>query len=362
MSRPVQALLIRSRDRRIRDLLAIVVSLVLIMSTVGATSAPDSTAREQSLVQTAANEAAVAGARSVAIWTDTNTTVTALPAARNAAESQIWWTSPDVSCVYVDDSDTSLGDCDSEVPANATGVSVHVTETHATLLGRIFPWFPKQVTAEALATAHVQLIEPDGSASPFLVCGVDTLLVGGGTQSILTQQNSQWVIDEAAYGQTFEIHGPQVAGCGNPGNIFKGLADPENNEGLPAGSWFTMLAGVAVSPLSNGVDAPEGCPAGTTDPYNCILMLAAGDRQSCPGQWPVLRREVRALLRDIVWRQLPPRDAPRPVADEHSGQPARLGAGHLDTWCQRRLHRALDGLSRSSASFPLQATDERLHR
>src|SRR6185312_10208907 len=112
------------------------------------------------------------------------------------------------TCNYVDDTNKALKDCSAAVPATATGVQVTVSETHSTFFMRIIPGAPKTVTTRATATAHAQIVTPDGSGAPFILCGSSANIVGGGSQNILIQQtDGTYTINPAAVGDTFEIHG-----------------------------------------------------------------------------------------------------------------------------------------------------------
>lgn len=246
-------------------------------------------------------------------------------------------------CYYVDENDDRVSDCDKPVPSNATGVHVTVTEKHDTYFIRVVPGAPKTVTTSASATAHVQAVTSGvGSDSPFVVCGVDTDLASGGTMSILnssadslpstpavTVQNldypvstgsqfqvvllaskkktptptpaptgsstatstgtatggggsdsGSYTINSSAYGQTFELHGPQIADCGNKSNSFKGLSDPNSDYGKTIPGWFDTLTGDKAGPTRVRVDGIQGCASGTDDPNGCVLIVPIASQAS----------------------------------------------------------------------------------
>ncbi|MGA7672419.1 MAG: TadG family pilus assembly protein, partial [Nitrolancea sp.] len=250
-------------------------------------------------------------------------------------------TSQTFDCYYVDDDDKYVAKCSVAVPSNATGVHVSVTEKHDTYFIRIVPGAPKTVSTTASATAHVQAVTSGlGSDSPFVVCGIDTDLASGGTMSILRSQTamestgsrtvaasvvypiytgssyqvvllkkkttptpeptadpsatatgtatggggsgggSGYSIAPAAYGQTFLLHGPQVADCGNKSNSFKGLADPDSNYGKSIPGWFDTLTGTKAGPTRVRVNGIQGCDVGTTDPNGCVLIVPIASQAS----------------------------------------------------------------------------------
>ena len=163
-------------------------------------------------VQNAADAGAMAGARAVTKWTTTNG-YSAGPDVSDIVDDINNQMSGSihslVSCEYVNDADSSVGACSSSVPASATGVRVVVSEVVNTFFIQVVPGAPDTVTVEATSTAHVQAVSQGPSDGPFIVCGMQTKLDSGGAKlSILLDNNT---FNTAAFGQTFQIHGPWTA-------------------------------------------------------------------------------------------------------------------------------------------------------
>ncbi len=305
---------------------------------------------ERRTVQNAADSAALAGAHVLATWSTSNPGLAANTdvASMVSQNTMSATTSQTYDCYYVDDDDQYIAKCNVAVPSNATGVHVTVTEKHDTYFIRIVPGAPKTVSTSASATAHVQAVTTGlGSDSPFIVCGLDTDLANGGSLSIIQSQTASestgsqpvaatldypiytgssyqvvllkkkttptpdpsvtpsatatgtatggggsggsgsYTINPAAYGQTFTLHGPQVADCGNKSNSFKGLSDPDSNYGKSIPGWFDTLTGVKAGPTRVRVNGIQGCDVGTTDPNGCVLIVPIAS-QASNGQFYVV--------------------------------------------------------------------------
>ena len=78
---------------------------------------------------------------------------------------------------------------------------------------------------------------------PYLPCGVNTKLADNTRLSIMQKVGGTWVINSAAVGQTFQIHGPQIEKCNAKASRYKGLADVDVNRDLNAPNWFTYKEG-----------------------------------------------------------------------------------------------------------------------
>jgi Flp pilus assembly protein TadG len=176
-----------------------------------------------------------------------------------------------ITCTYVNDADISLGSCTQVVPATATGVRVEVVETHPTYFIRVVPGAPTQVTTTAPATAHVKKLAAPRDG-PFLPCTINTQLASGGTLSLLVKSGSTWVMNPAAIGQTFKIHGPQIEKCDSKAARYKGLADVDLNRNKTAPGWFNYKEGDSAGLISEDVEGPDGCKAGR-EIVNCVVFL-----------------------------------------------------------------------------------------
>ena len=134
------------------------------------------------------------------------------------------------------------------------------------------------VHAEGPAQAGVAG-DVNGTNLPYIVCGIDTRLQSGGHQSILLTSGSMPVtpaqIDPAAIGETFRIHGRNVASCG-AGEAFKGVADRTANAGslsLPAA--LGWLEGDRPGPTSEEMDALN-CAGNSTEGCTMLVPVATG--------------------------------------------------------------------------------------
>jgi hypothetical protein len=223
-------------------------------------------------MQNAADASALAGARLVAKSSTSSPLRAESEVTRFAGENGFAGVDPTIeSCRYVNDANSELSACSSTVPLGASGVRVIVREVHSTFFMRIFGW--ESVTVRATATAHVQPATNIPSDGPFIVCGIDTKLASGGTMSILRQNAlGQWEVNPAAYGQIFEIHGPQIEKCESKSSRFKGVANQDQNLTDAVPGWFNYTEGDTAGPVRETVQGMEGCKAGH-EPLNCIAYL-----------------------------------------------------------------------------------------
>lgn len=234
---------------------------------------------ERRSMQNAADAGALAGAHTIS-KSIPSTPLTVLDDVTAAATAnKVGSTNPRVtSCVYVDDSDESLGSCALMVPPTASGVRVTVQETHNTFFLRIIPGGPTTMTTDASATAHVQQLTTPPGDGPFLVCGVDTDTETGPNMSIVLQQpDGSWILNPAAVttsthtGPTFQVYGPNISTCGlNPQN-YKGQAVGTTNADLTAPGWFTYANGDAAGHVSVSVSGVDGCTPALI--INCVAFL-----------------------------------------------------------------------------------------
>jgi Flp pilus assembly protein TadG len=227
-------------------------------------------------MQNAADAGAYAGARKIAkaastsgvsAWSDVNTIATDNSFTLSSG-------TPTVTCVYVNDADTSLGSCSSTVPSTATGVKVTVAETHPTFFIRVIPGAPTTATTSATAIAHVRKLSSRNLDGPFMVCAVNTQLDPNGNMDIMTKSNGVWSINQAAIGKTFKIHGPQIEKCNTKSSHFKGLAEvsANKNKTAPPEQWFNYNTGTTAGQVSVDVEGAEGCKAGQ-EVQNCVAFL-----------------------------------------------------------------------------------------
>lgn len=229
---------------------------------------------EKRSVQNAADAAAAAGTRIVTQWSTTNNLITAQPdVAKIVAANNMGDATQTFSCFYVDDKGNQLDSCGKTVPEAATGVTVSVSETHQTFFIRVIPGAPKTVTTSASATTHAETVTPDGSAAPFIVCGSAAEPVAGGNPiPIVNLVDGKYVLNQAAIGTTFEVHG-KINDCGLDSNRYKGLALGSANQGKKIGDWFYGDEGEHTGPARMSVRGIQGCNPTTEDPFGCVLFL-----------------------------------------------------------------------------------------
>jgi Flp pilus assembly protein TadG len=227
-------------------------------------------------MQNAADAAAYAGARIVAKAATTSGLSASSEVNALAGDNGFTFATgtPSVTCVYVNDAETSLGDCSATVPSTATGVKVSVTETHPTYFIRVLPGAPETSTTNATATAHVRKLARFPSDGPFLPCATSNDVVSGPKVPIMQQVGGVWQVNPAAVGLTYKIHGPQVDSCGVSNSAYKGLAEGDANRSLvaPPAQYFNYKEGVTAGWISTDVEGAQGCKSGQ-EVDNCVAFL-----------------------------------------------------------------------------------------
>ena len=232
---------------------------------------------ERRAMQNAADAGALAGARAVLKSTAASPlSASSLVSAAAKSNAMRIGTIDQISCSYVDDNDASVGDCSGVAPSSATGVTVTVYETHSTFFIRAVPGGAKTVRVSAIATAHVLILKPP-TDGPFLPCANAAL--AGNTNSttplVIKDSSGRWVINPAAIGVNFYVHGPQINRCGLTDSSYKGIADQTANAGKTIGSsgtWLGFITGTVAGPISVSVDGANGCVAGQVID-KCVVFL-----------------------------------------------------------------------------------------
>jgi Flp pilus assembly protein TadG len=271
MSRQGIAMSMSSRARQGQILLLFALFLTVLMGALGLSVDLGVSFAERRAMQNAADAAALAGARVVAKAASTSGLSAQSDAATVAGKNAMSIGAIDqVSCNYVDDTDASVGSCSATVPSTATGVTVTVYETHPTYFVRVVPGAPSTVRVSATSTAHVLKLA-GYSDGPFIVCGSQDPN-NSSLPPILKASGSNWVINPAAIGVNYTIHGPQINGCNTKGNRFKGLANEDANANLTAPNWFNYDTGTKAGPTRTKVDGINGCQAGQAADQ-CVLIL-----------------------------------------------------------------------------------------
>jgi Flp pilus assembly protein TadG len=271
----VRLLSTHNRAQQGQIIIFVAVVAVAMLGMIGLAVDLGYTFAQKRTVQNAADAAAAAGTHVVTQWSTTNSLITAQAnVAKIVAANNMGDATQHFSCFYVDDKDKKLASCGKTVPEEATGVTVSVSETHETFFMRVFPGAPKTITTTASATAHAQIVTPDGSDGPFIVCGQNANLVGGGSTNILVPGNggTTYTLNPDAIGKTFEVHG-KIDDCG-AGASFKGVADEGNYDNATVPGWFMGKTGERTGPVRERVRGIGGCDNTIDDyPVNCILYL-----------------------------------------------------------------------------------------
>lgn len=237
---------------------------------------------ERRAMQNAADAGALAGARIVArsLATAPLSAQSDVTTVANSNKMRIG-SIDQIDCSYVNDDDTVVGDCGGNVPSTATGVNVKVYETHSTFFVRVVKG-PATVRISATAIAHVR-VPKSPSDGPFLPCASAALASKtSSTATIVIKDSSgRWIINPAAIGVNFYIHGPQVQTCGLDPQSYKGIADQTANVNrtIPTGgAWFKFTTGTVAGPVSASVDGANGCVAGQVlDKCVAFLPIVVND-------------------------------------------------------------------------------------
>ncbi len=246
-----------------------------------------------------------------------------------------------IDCVYVDDNGATIATCELPPigannavralfpPATATGVRVRVAEQHTTLFMRAVG-IQTSGTA-ATSTSRAQIVTQMLSTDVILaVCGVDTKLASGGTQSILTvdrvpitptpppptptsyeneASKPATAIDNSTYsydwnqrtasggftttGPEFQLSGNTIARCkqsngwqGRVSNVNRGTNGNDSVvEIIPTGKPFdvsgsqlqTLNGSIGSILPKHTVNGPLGCQSVIDNPSttlnNCVLII-----------------------------------------------------------------------------------------
>ena len=245
-------------------------------------------------MQNAADAAALKGAQDIHL--NATTPVTTILADVKAAAMQNGLPNPDdpatgasLVCHFVDNNNTERGQCEATIHPLATGVQVTVTERHRTFVMGLLGSPTSGVGATAIG--HVEQLAPTvylAGAGPFVVCGHETYLAGGGTLSILLSDPNLSPagrsytpprINPAAVGRTFLVHASSVASCGTlSSNRFDGIADQTYNASItiqPSGTTIKYNPGAAAGPMRQAVSGINGCD--TVKTTGCVMLLPIAD-------------------------------------------------------------------------------------
>ena len=246
-------------------------------------------------IQNAADLSATAGARVVARYRSDNV-ISALPDVQAIVDDNHIPNTTTVleECTYLDQFGQDVGDCVINVPANATGVRVQVSETHRTFFISAVPGAPVYVTTRTSASAQLERFDLAGMDAPFILCGEDTKLEDGSEMDVLL---NEYVVNPDAIGETFRLTGPSrndIARCGagtggtgngstSYGGRWRGLADKTANSGKrivleteSTSAWWNPKIGspsTNVNTITNNVKGISGCEELESSPFDCIMLV-----------------------------------------------------------------------------------------
>lgn len=225
---------------------------------------------ERRTMQNAADLGAIAGARAITRHSASHP-LSAWPDVQKVVSENRMQSVPTITeCSYLNDAGAALGPCTATVPAAATGVRVRVTESHSTFFMRVVPGAPNSVSTSATAAAFVQRLRNPGGDGPFIVCASAKVQHGSNSFKILNEDGS---VNPAAYGKTFQVHGPQINRCGLHDSSWKGLAAQGANSNKSINEWWVGDTGTQAGPTRENVRGVEGCAQYTQPPYNCVMFL-----------------------------------------------------------------------------------------
>jgi Flp pilus assembly protein TadG len=288
-------------------------------------------------MQNAADTAALRGARVIAqkaVYADAPDYLNGFvkTEVENTAVANGVPSAANVICEFITDLLITSACTDGPIPSGTTGVKVRVSETHTPLVMRALG--VTTTGTAATAAAQVQMVDSIFARDfPFMVCGIETAVVGGGSYSILSDEivtdpgtgpspspmdfvrgASPWAIENGAYsydwnvrnadgsypspaGPQFIIYGGGIERCGL-GN-WQGLVERSTSDNdkvtlvikpvltstdLPA--ILEKINGSAgstddVSP-NRSINGPQGCKADTV-PNGCVMVLPIADSDEwCP--------------------------------------------------------------------------------
>lgn len=274
--------------RRGQVLIMFAIFLVAMLGMLGlATDVGYALAAKRS-VQGAADAGALAGARQIAMYTQS--APRSAIAEVNAVVAQNTFASfvPSVySCQYIGNNWSVVGTCDQNVPANAAGSRVRTKITVPTYFMRIFPATPDYLSIAGYAKARVQNASKQPSDAPFMICGTNAWDVTSnptgmgpaiGSNLNILSSTSPFKVSSNAAGKTFRIHDSRLsakgnADCSSVGDKFTGLADQAKNASKNPGSWFNYAITGSPGSTITKVDGVTGCVSGVSHPYGCVMIL-----------------------------------------------------------------------------------------
>lgn len=292
-------------------------------------------------MQNAADTAAIRGARIISQQAGTGANTSLYDEVVETAMANGVPEAANVLCDFLNDNlevvsvdgTFTWGTCHNfDIPAGVTGVRVRVSETHTPLVMRALGVTTSGTAATAAAQVQM-VINMDGRDFPFMVCGVETAVVGDAPFDILTTEllvdenivdvgngpepspfyykdvTDPWAISDYAYSYDwndrnsdgsfrllaadapqFIVYGDGIENCGMIG--WKGRAERDSTEFA-----FLYPTGADILPVKRvdgdidtvddaspyrSINGPQGCKADAL-PNGCIMLLPIGSTYPwCP--------------------------------------------------------------------------------
>jgi Flp pilus assembly protein TadG len=174
---------------------------------------------------------------------------------------------PRVTCIVILADQTPLGPCSTAANITtklAAGVQVTAAHQFPTAFGYVIGI--NKLTPNRVASATIQsMLTADGL---FLVCAFNQTDGSVAVPDLLLNQGANYIINPAAIGQNYFIHGPHVSNCGLGSQAWKGNAGtgPFTLPGT-----LPISTGVKAGPVRDQIAGHPGC-VGT---YNvgCTMLL-----------------------------------------------------------------------------------------
>lgn len=246
------------------------VALLLVPLLIGAALVIDlgtgySTGRQ---MQNAADAASLAGARQLALVKYSGAASSTVDATASSVATTNGADATRVTCVVITANKTPIGPC--STAANVTNVlaaGVQVTTGHkfSTSFANVIG--VGSIAPSRSAAATIQTLE-SGDA-PLYACAFDqTDDKNKPSPDLLVDNGGTYVVNAAAVGQKYFLHGPSVSKCGLGSNSWKGDAGPGPFT-LPG--WLPIATGVKAGPIRTQIAGQPGC--GGSYPIGCVLLL-----------------------------------------------------------------------------------------
>ena len=218
-------------------------------------------------MQNAADTAALAATRQLALVKyagatagTVDTTAHAIADANGADDSL-------VTCTVIKADQTPLGPCTTAanvVNSLAAGAQVAAGHRFATSFAAVLGTNALSPSRTAAATIQ-SLLRGD---APFLVCAFSQTDGSQPVPDLLLPSGANWVVNAAAVGKNYFVHGPHVSSCGLGSNAWKGVA---NTGPFTLPNMLPITTGVKAGPVRQQIAGLPGCVNGYS--IGCTMLL-----------------------------------------------------------------------------------------